>query len=178
MDGGRDREITVSYLVHVHKELTEIFPKLRAWQRYSTSIFMTLQKWHNVKHFSAGFTENPQNHVHSKNTAEISFWVCKSVTVQNLFRADKNAPYLCSAHGFGGSLSALQKNVLHRGTFAEPERYLCTIFAMHNPGENVSLVCTPFWGFSINPAATCFASCHFCRAMKLLVQYLYHAQPC
>ena len=132
---------------HAHRELTEIFPKLRAWLRYCTSIFTALQKWHNVRHFSAGLTENPPNHVHSKNTAEISFWVCESITVQNLFQADKNAPYLCSAHGFGGSLSALLKYVLHRGTFAEPERYLyifCTVplLQSHEATCAISLPCT------------------------------------
>ena len=44
-----------------------------AWQRYCTNSFMALQKWHDAKHVSAGLIENPQNGVHSKDTAQVSF---------------------------------------------------------------------------------------------------------
>ena len=87
---------------------------------------------------------------------------------------------LCCTHGFGSFLSTPVKNVLHRGTFAEPERYLCSIFAVHNPGEKV-LNCGNFAQserylcriFAVHsPVEKSFWLWHFCRARKLLMQYL------
>ena len=73
--------------------------------------------------------------------------------------------YLYYAHGFGGSLPTLLKNILDCGTFAEPSRYLYSIFTMH----------MVFGGISANPIETIFGLWHFCRAIKILVQYLHYA---
>ena len=45
------------------------------------------------KTFSTRLTEIHQNHVHSKDTAQVSLWLCKSATVQNFFnRVDRDPP--------------------------------------------------------------------------------------
>ena len=77
---------------HVHRELTEIFPKLRAWLRYCTSSVVALQKCHDAKHFSAGLTENPKTMCTAK-IWRIWFRLYKSVTVSNLFkRVERDFP--------------------------------------------------------------------------------------
>ena len=39
--------------------------------------------------------------------------------------------YLCYPHGLGGGSLSILLKVLYCGTFAEPKRYFCSIFAIH-----------------------------------------------
>ena len=98
----------------------------------------------------------------------------------------------------GGSLSTLLNKILDCGTSAEPSRYLYSIFTMHmvlggslstvlkkfwtvallqshQDTCTVSLLCTWFWEVSANPVEKYFGLWHFCRAIKILVQYLHYA---
>ena len=74
--------------------------------------------------------------------------------------------YLCYAHFFGDLCQPCWKQVLYCGTFAEPKRYLYSIFAIHMVlgGGSLSILLKESFG-----------PWHFCRAKKILVQYLCYA---
>ena len=53
--------------------------------------------------------------------------------------------------------------------------WLVALLQSHQDTYAVSLLCTYFSGFSVNPGHKCLASWHFYRAIKILAQYLcYH----
>ena len=42
--------------------------------------------------FQQGWQRSPQNHVHSKDTVQVSLWLCRSATVQNIFQQGWQRP--------------------------------------------------------------------------------------
>ena len=147
-------------------------------------------------HGFGGISANPVEKIY------IGLWhFCRAIKIL--------VQYLYYAHGFGGiSVNRVEK-VLDCGTSAEPSRYLYSIFTMHmvlggslptllkkiwtvallqshKDTCAVSLLCAWFWRISVNPVEKSFGLWHFCRAIKILVQYLYYAygfggglcQPC
>ena len=125
-----------------------------------------------------------QNH---EDTCAVSFpcatLLKTSFVLWHFCRAKKIlVQYLCYAHFWGDLCQPCWKQVLYCGTFAEPKRYFCSIFAIHmvlggisvNPVERkfftVALLQSQKDTFAVSLLS--FVLRHFCRAKKILLQYL------